>query len=707
MSLSEYLGKSLSAEHLDGIIGSEFSIGTIEGFDGFRAVMDRDVFEGLGEIESLEAAIMQFRPILATAPAKVLAQEVSAPQSRMEPPIPLSHPLRDQMLTVRVDESTARLNAIAMKAVNKLKGNDLVADARIQNAVNQAKAPKNWLDRAMQTAAKAQETDFTAAAIAPATEVAHPAFVRKAKEIQQGGFIGGEVGRKANQVVQQLKGRVAKVKQLVVQGAKASQNVKAGIESQVKKEVANIIVDRARIERFRFASVLKLYSLHKQALAKKDLSEIANGNATDRAKLVASAEQNMKLSKRTNEAFKSLMTKPLQIPGMSEVLKDLNAGTTDQQSFRRIAGIPKMFNTVSPPRSMVGSSTVKSPKVNLPGVVRTSWHVNPGVASVLAARAFGELGDFGYSFKEGWNDLTDAASSVYNAVTSDTARGIANVTGQAAMLAGPALVSFDGGATLAAGAGLVALSKIGVSGVKKVGSTKADLTAAASLRSDVRLHIPTSTSQKREQSVFFSIRMYNKQSSLGIELTENPQQAGVVLVRIVKPGPIPILGGKGLTTHGVKDSQFLEFELPSMKGITKYVILNEAGSVFMSADVPKLRDATSIWGKKPKIEAKEPRPERQYFKPPAPPVEPSFFEQHWGKMALGAGGLVVLTAAGLIAKKKGLFGELSPQEQAEQMAAQDGLEGLTSQQGKFKRAASSCKGRPGYRSCMSRQLKGR
>ena len=525
----------------------------------------------------------------------------------------------------------------------------------------------------------------------------------------------------------QLKGRVAKVKKLVAQGKNASQNVKAGIESQVKKELANIIVDRARVERFRFASVTKLYSLHKQALAKKNLSKASNANAVNRAKLVASAEQNMKLAKKAGEAFKDLMTQPLQIPGMGDTLRNLNAGTTDQQSLRRVAGIPRMFNTVAPPRSMVASSIVKAPQSNIPGVVRTSWHVNPGVAAAMASRAFGDFGDSGYSFSEGWSDVTGAVDSVVDAATGDTARSIAEMTGKVAAITGQVItmtgadialgVPGAGSVISASGSGLVALSKVGVSGVKKVKAGG----SVTGLRSMVALHVPTSTMQKRAETVFFSIRLLHKQTSLGIELTENPQQAGVVNVRIVTPGPIPILGGKGQITKGIKDAQWLEFELPAMAGVKKYVILDGAGGVFMAADAPQIASQASrgkgLSTKEERSMAKGKGLEdrmralmqtQQTQTQQAPVEEPGFFEQHWGKLALGAGGVAVLAAAGMIAKKKGLFGEMDDDGlEGTSCGCNGGLGGLTPQQAKFKHASASCKGRPGYRSCMSRQLKGR
>ena len=220
--------------------------------------------------------------------------------------------------------------------------------------------------------------------------------------------------------------------------------------------------------------------------------------------------------------------------------------------------------------------------------------------------------------------------------------------------------------------------------------------------------------------MFFSIRLLHKQTSLGIELIENPQQAGVVLVRLVTPGPIPILGGKGQVTKGIKDAQWLEFELPAMASVKKYVILDGAGGVFMAADAPQIASASRgkglstreeremAKGKGTSLEERMKAMLKQQAPPPPSPEEEGFFEQHWGKLALGAGGVAVLAVAGMLAKKKGLFGELDDDGlEGTSCGCNGGLGGLTPQQAKFKHASGSCKGRPGYQSCMSRQLKGR
>jgi len=79
-------------------------------------------------------------------------------------------------------------------------------------------------------------------------------------------------------------------------------------------------------------------------------------------------------------------------------------------------------------------------------------------------------------------------------------------------------------------------------------------------------------------------------------------------------------------------------------------------------------------------------------------VTPGFFDKlksylpSWWPWGLGA--LALLGGGYYITKKRGGFKGLR------------GFSGMTAQQSRFKAAAKACKGKPGYRGCMSRKLRG-
>ena len=86
----------------------------------------------------------------------------------------------------------------------------------------------------------------------------------------------------------------------------------------------------------------------------------------------------------------------------------------------------------------------------------------------------------------------------------------------------------------------------------------------------------------------------------------------------------------------------------------------------------------------------------RYTTTPIGPAKKSFFSflPTWWPYALG--GIAVIGGGYYVAKKKGLV---------KSFKGLMGFSNMTAQQERFRNAAASCKGKPGYRQCMSRKLR--
>ena len=179
----------------------------------------------------------------------------------------------------------------------------------------------SWADGAAKSAADAMgKTEAPIVAPSPGLVQALPAAVlAKAEEVADGGFVGGPIGEKAKEAEAQVLLDAQKSVALEAEAAKTPDpRDRAQLENAAGEAKARVLINRARVERFRVASALLVSSEVRKIEADRQgrMAAVTSGPARERHRGLAKA--NARLATDSKGTAKNLLTTPLDVPGLAD-----------------------------------------------------------------------------------------------------------------------------------------------------------------------------------------------------------------------------------------------------------------------------------------------------------------------------------------------------------------------------------------------------
>lgn len=262
-----------------------------------------------------------------------------------------------------------------------------------------------WLEQTIVTAHNNVVPDIKVTDKAVAVVQALPKeLTDKIKEVVDGGFIGGKVGDKAKQVRADAMNKLAIVGKLKRDAQTQDPTSAAKTNAVANSVLGRTLIDQARIERFRYGSVLKTYSILKAFEERMylDMAAKATDNCHKQAYMQESSNAR-KLKEMAEAAFKALMTSSMDVPGLASMIDTLQGQTSTRQNIVNRMDIKKYVPQIKPPMRTGVAVKVDSPVPMVP------WMPQEEEENVYRVfpQAFGDLG-FGVS------SVTNTVSDLYN-----------------------------------------------------------------------------------------------------------------------------------------------------------------------------------------------------------------------------------------------------------------------------------------------------
>lgn len=222
----------------------------------------------------------------------------------------------------------------------------------------------------------------------------------KISEVVRGGFVGGKIGDKAKQVRFQTIQAAEQVKVLGQQLRNTAPENSAALEKAIGEKSAEVVVGRARIERFRVASVLKVYSVMKSVQQRQLADQLADKPGDKKA--FEQLRQVTKLKDNAEKAANKLLTEPMEIPELAKVFSKLT-NTTMRQVLDTGLVPAKVAQNPSLPGLGYQKIAVSAPSAGRVPVVMEQWKAPPGLMAAIAGSA--GMGMSGLEGLEGLDDI--------------------------------------------------------------------------------------------------------------------------------------------------------------------------------------------------------------------------------------------------------------------------------------------------------------
>jgi len=598
MTLNEYLGESLSVESLAGILPAEFSPEDLK--DTTLGALEPIPFFQLGEMEGVTDKGIKSIKVRAKTVAgaripnasvvkqtKGIAPKTTVPKTNLIKN-PSVIPSQTKVAPTRLNTSDAMKTIIAQSV---LKPGKTSVPAKRDVAVVTTKDKKPWINSFLNAASPKIAAEGVQKY--PGTV---PGIVKdKAKEIANGGFIGGKVGEKAKAVQQNLLSNEAEYKRLQAQMAQGQMNTSdsTALKTQMNRLAGKLIEDRARIERFRIASTLSLYGIVKRSEERNQQTLAAKTSGSEQERHLVQAAQHRKLADNAEAGAKALLTQPLEVPGLTKVMETLNTPSTLKDQIADNANrTPRGLNPPSQaPTYPVFQKKIPDMRTIIP-FVRTTDEENVGVVAAMSSAGVGISGFEGIignilnKAKEGVSKATDFIGDAAGKISDIAAIAgpIASAVGGVAMVIPiPPLSQAVGATLLAAGAATTAIA--GTAGkVKAISGVASALTASGK-----KSKAEAAAKALEVIAVKFYAREDNKTVEIQARLNKYAKTVNVqgaidaadptnFNVAIVSGNAVKTIGGpnsKGM--NGIANSTWAVFQVPNMPAVNKITVLTVGG----------------------------------------------------------------------------------------------------------------------------------
>lgn len=280
-------------------------------------------------------------------------------------------PAQDAKAVVKAAEKAAQASLVDERpqevstgaSPDKAKASSVAVKA---SAANAKAATELWVDQVVKTVAastdspkKAKVSSTKAAAL---LSVMPAALKAKVKEVAAGGFLGGAVGERAKAVTKQMAVNVAKA-QALTDSASKEYDLETAAETKktAGKYFAAAVLDRARLERLRLASLVKVGALVKREESKALIRESERSSAGSGPAFLAAARKANEQAKDADRVYREMMTQPLDVPGVQEAIQAAqdDGDARDEIQRRAEVRIYGDHEQETPPRAYAPHATVR------------------------------------------------------------------------------------------------------------------------------------------------------------------------------------------------------------------------------------------------------------------------------------------------------------------------------------------------------------
>lgn len=754
MMKTSYYGELASAEVLGGELPQEFSPDQLQGLDsaltqlgGSGHLYGLEGHAGLAS-EVLQASTKtndQMRPkvsiLVPDRSQKPPASEVHAPLAQLPPArlVSSGHPLAKKLDSDYVQRQLQEKQEKNDEIVNKLTAKRLTdrlqneASERVSSVqiIQKLQEKQPWLANAASSIARKTKSSF----VAPrdGTTKYGSEITKKAKEVAEGGFVGGPIGEKAREARATMVKAVVEQKSLEQRAKTAPASQAGSLQTQANNQLVKAIENRGRVERFRVISTLKLYELMKKA----DTKTALNQGKTEEAGI------HQKLGSAAGKLANSLLTKPLTVPGFGQTASILSQSVSIQDILESRgapgARIERPISDNKPLSTVLGTS-VNAPRSTLP--INTS--VNPFSREIVSSMSIEGLDSPPNQEINLYRAVSDMVDSTHSAILG---RGLALDTGRLLLAASTEVLKAAGGAR--GGYGLEGLEigldpgrvvgqatsaakeeakrqakELVASGQKWVGTQISSLLGSSKTGwsgtlsgtgggGKLLFNLTGSFTMKEAdagegQSQFIGQTVLTGEGSVEI--------ANVVLklaIRVMPDGSLSLIGNKGNNpTHG-NDNAYLVGTLTKNSATGTWRAWIEDSSL----GTLRNRELSGTWTAKKEAttqtikESKGAGPGGGAEVPSTGTDAQAATEEGgmpWGTIGLAVAGVATVVGGVLLVRRlrRPLGGIETSELQGCSSCGAAGMEG-TPQQQRFSACAGSCKGSGDYRGCMSKCLKRR
>lgn len=569
-------------ESLEQGLAPEFT--SLEGLQGVSPAVlgDADPFGDLGEFEGgfrAPARFVSSPPLSAQAGLAARARSSFAPQRAHAFGVPSA--------------------GLPFAPAPKLTGPPLRRSPRRQTKKYKARSAAPWIERTNVARESARGKRYVKPKSTVKAGNLPPLLMKKVREVASGGFIGGKVGRRAKAVRESFLEKANRLKVIDQQKKRTSSPTRiAELDNTARKVFVASMIDRARIERFRQASVLKTYSLVKISEARRHERIAFGKTGSERRRHEVSAAKNAALSAKAQKCFELMLMTAMEVPALRDIIQRYAGKPSARRTIESRTALPTPILKRRGPRA-------KSVQLYAPPVFeRAGPFATPAddldTVSWLPRFDFGELGfdmpganlarKFGAKLTEAKEWTGDKLSDAGEWVEENAEEGALIADGVAGISCAFAIYDPTGttatvcATSAAAGAGLHALAEAG-GDAKEIGQVLApedkDRPKAPFSRSAAD-RCPDISRAKSSAKVYGARLAGGTSTTVRVEFITDPgARVGVVSA---SKSPLRYLS-KRRTTKGRRTADAagrIAFDFPKA---SRHVIINHCGEVAISFEL--------------------------------------------------------------------------------------------------------------------------